>query len=132
MAGGFKMVLHLEENSRNSTRHETIGLMSNITDGKTTYIAVVEDISATGLRISQVPAGFDDTVGRCYSIVNGPKNDFTVALIPRWAQVTNKGMYKMIGFEIENPPGSWTEFVAGVRENTDPFSLAPVEGAKAA
>lgn len=113
----------LEENSRGNSRHETIGLMSNISDGKSTFVGIVEDISASGLRISQVPASFDDTAGQCYTIVNGPNQDFAIALQPRWVRVTNKGMYKMIGFEIENPPENWTNFVEGVEENMDPFGF---------
>jgi hypothetical protein len=113
----------LAENSRGSTRHETMGLMSNISDGKSTFVGVVEDISINGLRISQVPAKFDDTVDKCYSIVKGPKNDFAIALQPRWVHITNKGMYKMIGFEIEDPPANWADFVEGIKDNLTPFGF---------
>ncbi|MDH3328864.1 MAG: hypothetical protein OEM01_06485 [Desulfobulbaceae bacterium] len=118
------MEFFLGKNSRNSTRHETLGLMSNISDGKSTFVGVVEDISDTGLRISKVPASFDDTIDKCYSIVNGPNDDFMIALQPRWVQTTNKGMYKMIGFEIENPPANWNGFVESIKEDKDPFRCA--------
>ena len=126
------MKFFVEENNRNSIRHKTLGLMSNISDGKSTFVGVVEDISPGGLRISKVPASFDDTVERCYSIVNGPENDFAIAILPRWMQTTNKGMYKMIGFEIENPPADWTAFVEGVKENSGPFRFLMSDRAIAA
>ena len=111
----------IEENSRGSVRHSTVGLMSNISDGKSTYVGIVEDISTGGLRVSKVPASFDDTVDRCYSVVNGPRHDFTIALQPRWVCITNNGMYKMIGFQIETPPANWTEFVDELDNTLDPF-----------
>jgi hypothetical protein len=114
--------LLLEENGRKTERHDTMGLMSNISDGKSTYIGIVEDISTGGLRISKVPASFDDTVGRCYSVVTGPEDDFTIALQPRWTRVTNNGMYKIIGFQIENAPEDWTAFVNELDTSMDPFS----------
>jgi len=126
------MEFHLEKNSRKSRRHKTIGLMSNITDGKTTYVGVVEDISQNGLRISQVPTAFDDTVEMCYSVVNGFTDDFAVALQPRWVAITNRGMYKTIGFEIENPPAEWTAFVERVKEKIDPVACLMAEKAIAA
>lgn len=113
----------LEENSRRSDRHDTLGLMSNISDGKSTYVGIVEDISSSGLRVSKVPVSFDDTVDRCYSVVTGPRNDLTIAIQPRWVQITNNGMYKMIGFQIENPPSNWTEFVNDLGQSVDPFSM---------
>lgn len=119
----------LEANGRESVRHETIGLMTNISDGSSTFFGVVEDISRNGLRISQLPAGFDDTVDRCHGIVNGLHTDFAIALQPRWVRNTNKGMYKMIGFEIEAPPEKWTAFVDGIHENGDGCFLAPARAA---
>jgi hypothetical protein len=107
----------LEANSRESVRHETIGLMTNISDGKSTFVGVIEDVSRNGLRVSQVPANFDDTVDRCYSLVHGPHDNFAIALQPRWVRQTNRGMYKMIGFEIEAPPEKWTAFVEGMKDD---------------
>jgi hypothetical protein len=47
-------------------------------------------------------------------------------------QETNKGMYKMIGFEIDNPPENWKTFVERVQKNTDPFFAGMPENAFAA
>ncbi|MDW7771287.1 MAG: PilZ domain-containing protein [Desulfobulbaceae bacterium] len=106
-----------DRNRRICSRYETIGIMSKISDGESTFVGVVADISINGLRISHIPAPFNDMVEKCYSIVNGPANDFVLALHPRWMQITNNGMYKMIGFKIEDPPANWTAFVVSIKEN---------------
>ena len=122
----------LQENNRNGSRHDVMGLMSNLSDGKMTFVGIVEDISANGIRISQVPANFDDTAELCYSIVNGPWDDFAVALKPKWVKLTNRGMYKMIGFEIDNPSKDWDAFIEGVKQNSDPFGIPMLESEIAA
>lgn len=116
------MELLLEENGRRSERYDTVGLMSNISDGKSTYVGVVEDISTEGLRVSMVPASFDDTVDRGYSIIVAGPDNFTIPLQRRWVRITNSGMYKEIGFQIEKPPAHWTEFVDELGTSADPFS----------
>ena len=115
------MEILLEENGRRSIRHETIGLMSNITDGNASVVGIVEDISANGMRVSHIPSNFDDTAERCYSIMSVPGKDYTFVMHPRWAKLTNHGMYKMVGFELENIPDGWKTLVNRIREDKDPF-----------
>lgn len=99
----------------------TMGLMSTVSDGKAAYLGVIEDISTTGVCVSQVPAVFDDTADHCFTVVKGPSQDFKVVLHPCWARATNRGMYKVIGFEIEDPSESWTKFVEKITAETGPF-----------
>ncbi len=112
---------------RSSERHETMGLMSTVSDGKSAFIGVVEDISYTGIRLSQVPAAFDDTVAHCYTVVKGPGKDITIVLRPCWTKTTNRGMYKVIGFQLENSSESWTSFVERVTTETDPLHVLIAE-----
>ncbi|GAB4340811.1 MAG: hypothetical protein Kow0089_14760 [Desulfobulbaceae bacterium] len=106
---------------RTAQRHPTIGLMSTISDGKSSYLGVVEDISCEGVCMSQVPAVFDDTAKTCLTVVKGGTRDFRFALVPRWARATNRGMYKVIGFRIDDPPDSWREFVDRIANDSDPL-----------
>lgn len=115
----------METNRRLATRHNTLGLMSNVFDGRSAVLGVVEDISRTGLRVSNIPSSFKDSVETCYMVVNGPRNDFYLVLQPRWSHSTNRGMYKMMGFQIQDPPVEWEKFlscVEGTREESDPFT----------
>ncbi len=101
----------MNANRRKGERHPTMGLMSNIYDGRDRFLGVVEDISATGLRVAKIPAHFDDSAEQCVSLVNGLAGDVKVAMQPCWVRATNRGMYKMVGFKIPDPPPEWTKFV---------------------
>ena len=101
----------MDDDRRNFKRHQTPDLKSNISDGNSAFLVVVEDLSKTGVGLSQVPARFDETVNKCLAVVNAPHNDFKLNLNPRWVQVSEKGKHKKIGFEIENPSPEWIEFV---------------------
>ena len=113
----------MDRNKRSSERHMTMGLMSTVSDGKAAYLGVIEDISDEGVCLSQVPAVFDDTVEQCFTVLKGPSNDFKVVLRPCWARATNRGMYKVIGFQIEDPSESWKEFVERVASESNPFNV---------
>ena len=71
--------------------------------------------------MSQVPAVFDDSVESCYTVVKGPVSDFKVVMRPCWVRPTNRGMYKVIGFHIEDPTESWINFVDQISSEKDPF-----------
>lgn len=111
------MELHCEVNKRENKRYTTSGLISNTTNGLESFMGVIDNVSTTGLRLSNVPTNFDDTIETCYSIVSSPKRYYSFALRPRWVRITDNGMSKMIGFEIENPPASWHRFVESISEN---------------
>lgn len=92
--------------------------MSFISDGKSSVLGIVEDLSSTGLRVGQVPVDFDDAVKQCKAVVHSPTGDFNIVLAPRWTKETNQGMYKTIGFQIVNPPEGWKEFVTELESGT--------------
>ncbi len=106
------------KSDRKNKRLETLGLMSFISDGKTSVLGIVEDLSVTGLRIGQVPLDFDDSVQQCKAVVHSPTGDFNMILTIRWVEETNKGMYKSIGFQIASPPDGWIEFVTELESGT--------------
>lgn len=111
----------MDINKRSSERLMTMGLMSTVSDGKAAYLGVVEDVSTSGVCLSQVPAVFDDTVERCFTVVKGPTCDYKFQLHPCWARATNRGMYKVIGFQIEDPSQSWKKFVEKMNSESNPF-----------
>lgn len=115
------MESEMDTDKRSSERQLTMGLMSTVSDGKDAYLGVVEDVSSTGVCLSQVPAVFDDTVEHCYTVVKGPTRDFKIVLRPCWAKATNRGMYKVIGFQIEGPTDSWRDFVERISMENNPF-----------
>jgi len=108
----------MDKSHRSNTRHKTLGLMSFVSDGKSSVLGIVEDLSKTGVRIAQVPNDFDTAVTSCKAVVHGPAGDFNIILKPCWVRETNRGMYKTIGFEIQNPPPGWTTFVEQLEAGT--------------
>lgn len=117
----------MNANRRNSERHPAMALMSNIYDGRDLFLGIVEDISATGLRVAKIPARFDDSAGQCVTLINGLAGDVKITMQPRWVQATNRGMYKMVGFKIPDPPPEWTDFVRETVQavpSEEQFSLA--------
>lgn len=116
--------MEISSNCRATDRHQTIGMMSNLFDGKSKVLGVVEDVSLGGLCVSNIPSTFEDKAEVCLSVVNGPHRDFHLSLQPRWVMPTNRGMYKMIGFAILEPPTDWQLFVEKMvddRCNRDSF-----------
>ena len=97
----------MAKSDRKSTRHRTLGLMSYVSDGKSSFMGVVEDISQSGVRIAQIPSDFNDGVEQCTAVIQCPTGDYTISLQPCWIRSTNRGMYKTIGFTIVDPPPDW-------------------------
>lgn len=100
---------------RIAPRHQTLGLMAVVGDGKSSFYCVVDELSANGLRFVQVPTDFDETSKECTALVLAPSDDIAMFARPRWAKATNKGMYKTVGFQIENPPDNWQDFIQGLK-----------------
>ncbi|MDO9040803.1 MAG: hypothetical protein Q7U64_00495 [Desulfocapsaceae bacterium] len=89
-----------------------MGLISSMWNGKSACIGVVEDVSATGILISQIPSHFDEHSRQYFTIVHSPFDDFKIMLQARWRSETKKEMYQMIGFKIVNPTLNWKKFLA--------------------
>ena len=99
--------------------------MTNIFDGRSAVLGVVNDVSLSGLRVSTIPASFEESVENCYAVVNGAWQDFHLALQPRWVCPQPQGAYKMIGFQIQHPPAEWTQFIERMEhEKGDEIFLA--------
>lgn len=116
-----------EEEHRRDSRYKTLGLMAVISDGKTRHFGVVEDLSASGLRLTQVPADFDESGGTCTAVVNSPTGDVQVSLHPCWIRSAKKGMYKTIGFKIHNPPAGWQDLIKELEQNSGQLGFLVVE-----
>jgi len=113
----------MNTDKRANERHLTMGLMSTVSDGKGAYLGVVEDISTAGVCLSQVPAVFDDGAEHCFTVVKGGEKDYKIVLRPCWARATNRGMYKVIGFQIEDPTESWKDFVNRITQESDSLHI---------
>ncbi|MBU0946244.1 MAG: hypothetical protein KJ804_22500 [Proteobacteria bacterium] len=102
----------MQMNRRAGKRQSTMGLLSSLWDGKYACIGVIEDVSSTGIRVSQVPSYFDEYSQECLTVVHGPFRDFKVILQPSWKLETRKEMYQLIGFQVVTETVSWKQFAA--------------------
>jgi hypothetical protein len=101
----------MSKDRRKYERYKVSGIESNISDGKSAFLVVVEDVSKTGVGVSEIPAGFDETVHKCFATINAPLEDFRLALHPKWVHLTDEGKHKRIGFQIDDPSPEWLDFV---------------------
>lgn len=92
--------------------------MCFISDGKSSVLGIVENLSSSGIKLGQIPLDFDETAQQCKAVIHSPTGDFNVILTPRWSEETNRGMYKTIGFQIINPPEGWSQFVTELESGT--------------
>ncbi len=99
-------------NRRTSKRHATPGLMSSIWNGESACIGIIEDVSATGIRVSNIPSHFIEQSRKCFIIVHGPLQDFKLMLQARWKSETKKKTDQMIGYKIVKPTLNWKNFLA--------------------
>jgi hypothetical protein len=108
---------------RVETRHKTLGLMAIVSDGKSQYFSIVEELSAQGLRLGKIPADFDQSADRCTAVVLAPFDDLNITLNFRWMRETNRGMYKTVGFHIPTPPYAWQSLVNDLKMENDHLSF---------
>lgn len=112
-------------NRRRYKRNATMGLMSIMWDGDSACIGVVEDVSATGIRVSQIPSHFDAHSQGHSGVVYGSLQDFKLKLQPKWQTETKKNMYKMIGFQVVNPTPKWKLFFTVILATSGVYDSLP-------
>ncbi|MDH4317275.1 MAG: PilZ domain-containing protein [Desulfobulbaceae bacterium] len=103
------MVLLSEK--RKSQRIDSQSITVSIADGNKIFEGVIDDISTGGVKISQLSNKFSPSHQKYVSVVSGNNKNFKILLQPCWKRSIRGGQYLEVGFEIEYPPWSWTEFV---------------------
>ena len=115
------------ENERGADRHNTTGLMALISDGKKTYYGVVDDVSQSGLQLSQVSPDLDDSASQYSVVIQSPTGDVKVSMHPCWMRTSQKGMYRTIGFKVENPPAGWQKLITELEREGSNLSFLVVD-----
>lgn len=96
-------------NRRNQTRYTISGITSSVAGERFCFSGYVEDVSRTGIRISNLPKKFDESIASYTCLVEGNGANFKIELEPRW--VKNGEYLKEVGFRVLHPSYAWTNFV---------------------
>ncbi len=105
------MVFSFEER-RQSTRCITENLQVSIADNRLYYPSKVENISVSGIKLSNIHTDFNENAGVYTCILYAPnKLWLNVDLLLKWVKEMKDGRYKIAGLKIHSPPHLWREFI---------------------
>lgn len=94
---------------RRSRRERVSGFSCDIADGNRLIGGIVEDVSPTGFKMTQVSENFHG-VEHCYrTVVSGNGKHFKILAKPCWKNMTPAGVE--IGFKILDVSWEWTEML---------------------
>ena len=103
--------------NRKYQRIDMDSLNADISDGKGMYTGKVENISRSGISVTDLPLDMDSKSDIITAIISGEGEHFKMFLKPRWDIV--EGENKSIGLEIESCSWGWSEFVVQFEPKED-------------
>ncbi|MCI5163963.1 MAG: PilZ domain-containing protein [Candidatus Electrothrix sp. AX5] len=99
---------------RRRIRVKLEGYIADVADGYFVYAGRVEDVSLSGLRLSELPIKFS-VEGKRYTLVvsGGPNFDcYKLKVVPRWRRKDD--IVLVAGFKVVEAPEEWRAFVRKV------------------
>lgn len=94
---------------RRYRRESVSGFSADIADGHRLIGGVVDDISSTGYKMSQVDEAFQADGHHYQTVVSGNGRHYKILAKPCWKKKTDRGLE--IGFKIMDVSWEWAEFV---------------------
>jgi hypothetical protein len=92
--------------------------MAVIGDGKPTFLWIVDELSEKGIRLTQVPSSFNETAETYPDLILSLFSNLRITLHSRWLEMTNGGMYKTIGFQLDSTSIEWLECINGLQNKS--------------
>ncbi len=86
-----------------------VTMTATMSDGNFIFEGSVENISRTGFKMTDIPAKFDPESSDCTAVISSKTKNYKFSVRPTWS--TEKGIYKVVGFEILSPPAEWLAFL---------------------
>ncbi len=117
-----------ENTKRIDHRWRTLGLMALIDDGHSRFLCIVDDLSENGIRLTQIPSNFTETAKKYTALILSPLSNLRIVLHSRWSKITNGGMYKTIGFQLNIASSEWLRFIHGLQNKSGAFSCLSGSG----
>ena len=90
------------------------GYIADIGDGKFAYGGIIEDVSADGLRLNDLPAKFAVEGKRYTIVISGGSSDdyFKLTVFPRWR--SKRGRTVDVGFRVVKSSPGWKTLIRKV------------------
>ncbi len=85
------------------------GTVAEISDGRSSCMAVVGDISRQGIRLLGVPQSWFGRMDQARVIVHGLGQRYDLRIQPRWTEISDAG--PVIGAEIFSSSTGWSRFL---------------------
>lgn len=90
-------------------------LVGDVADGKNVFQAMVEDFSAGGLRMSDIPNSFRIDRDVYTIVISTGKHHFRLMVKPRWQKQNQFGKNREIGFKIIDAPWRWIQLTKATK-----------------
>ena len=86
-----------------------VSMTATMSDGNFVFEGLVENISRTGFKMTDIPAKFDPESSQCTAVLSSQAKSYKFPIKATWS--TEDGIYKVVGFEIISPPAEWIELL---------------------
>ncbi|MBU0680145.1 MAG: hypothetical protein KKD73_01865 [Proteobacteria bacterium] len=93
----------------NRERRVGVTMTATMSDGNFVFEGSVENISRTGFKMTDIPSKFNPESSACTAVLSSKTKNYKFSIKPTWS--TEKGIYKVVGFEIVSPPAEWIAFL---------------------
>lgn len=82
-----------------------VTMTATMSDGNFVFEGSVENISRTGFKVTEIPGKFNTDSTECTAVLSSRGKNYKFSIRPTWS--TEKGIYKVVGFEILSAPAEW-------------------------
>ncbi|MEN8258955.1 MAG: PilZ domain-containing protein [Thermodesulfobacteriota bacterium] len=86
-----------------------VTMTASMSDGDFVFEGIVENISRTGFKMTDIPRKFDPESCECTAVISSKTKNYKFNIMPSWTK--EEGIYKVVGFEIISPPAEWLELL---------------------
>jgi hypothetical protein len=95
-------------------RHSRVGVrgfVGDIADGNFVLGGIVEDVSFSGFKMSNLPDNFSAAHRSYTTVISGNEKHYRCIVIPCWTKKAEGSRFIEVGFKIIQASWEWTEFV---------------------
>jgi hypothetical protein len=96
---------------RRQSRVDVNSFVGDIADGNFVLKGIVEDVSFSGFKMSNLPRNFSAAHRSYTTVISGNDKHYRCVVIPCWTKKAKNNRTVEVGFKIIQASWEWTEFV---------------------